>query len=694
MPSLSRKLVSTTTFLNALRAFESGALGFEDLRAEIDRALNVERASSHALLAILRRHHAAHPLPPETFEAIAAHLADWPADPTVLTGDASQRVLERGADIRVGSVLQGRFDLVELLGEGGMSRVYRAVDLRRTEAGASDPHVAVKVLTAPFDDYFGSVVALQREAHRLQSLAHPNIVRVYDCDRDGQRVFMTMEYLKGRSLQDMLRAAAPTGLERTRALGIIEDIGAALEYAHRNHIVHGDLKPGNVIVTDEGDVKVIDFGMAQVVGQSEVSAERNVRPIPPKAITPRYASPEMAAGYDPQPVDDVFALACVAYEALTGRHPFGRAGAARDRDPGFTLPRPPRMPMHQYMAIVRALAFRRKYRTPTVRRFLDELLAADRFAPLRQWAWVPALLFLLTAAGLYLPKTHQRSAAMAHSSAVPVPPGSVLRDCPTCPLMTVLPVGRFAQGGSVDAQPFELPRHEVSIGRSVAMSADEVTVGEYRQFVRSTQRDLRGCTVYDGGWRWNAEASWESPGFAQSEMHPATCISWEDAQAYAAWLSARSGHRYRLPSASEWEFAARAGSAESHPWGALQDAACVDANVADRDAARHYPGWNVFPCSDTYVNTAPVGSFRANAFGLHDLFGNVFEWVQDCWHDDYVGAPADGAARLDPGCSEHELRGGSWFSAPTVVDAAYRDRFDHEYRSSSIGIRVVRELSP
>jgi formylglycine-generating enzyme required for sulfatase activity len=119
----------------------------------------------------------------------------------------------------------------------------------------------------------------------------------------------------------------------------------------------------------------------------------------------------------------------------------------------------------------------------------------------------------------------------------------------------------------------------------------------------------------------------------------------------------------------------------------------LDANVADRSAEQRFPGWTVFPCNDGFVKTAPVGSFRPNAFGIHDLLGNVFEWVADCWFDDYAHAPIDGSARGGK-CDEHELRGGSWFSSPRYVSAAYRNRFETGYRSSSVGFRVVRDLTP
>ena len=242
----------------------------------------------------------------------------------------------------------------------------------------------------------------------------------------------------------------------------------------------------------------------------------------------------------------------------------------------------------------------------------------------------------------------------------------------------------------------------MSIGYPFAMSTTDVTVDDFRPFAAVTGRDMQGCDTYDGTWRHRPSASWEKPGFNQSGRHPVTCISWSDAAAYAKWLSDKSGHRYRLPSASEWEYAARAGGEAVQPWQSDARSACANADVADRSAEQRFPGWTVFPCDDGYVFTAPAGSFKANAFGLQDMLGNVLVWTQDCWWPDYQGAPGDGSARGDPTrgdpaggglhCREHELRGGSWFSAPPAVKATSRNRFASDYRTSSVGFRLVREL--
>jgi formylglycine-generating enzyme required for sulfatase activity len=311
--------------------------------------------------------------------------------------------------------------------------------------------------------------------------------------------------------------------------------------------------------------------------------------------------------------------------------------------------------------------------------------------PARAIGWGAAALLLAGFAWLFAHRSPPQPSAPA---AVAAPsPGSVIRDCASCPEMTVLPAGRFKQG-SARGPAFEQPLHWVVIGRSIAMSTSPVTLQDFGQFVTATGRDMQGCDTYDGEWKHQPADSWEHTGFAQNAAHPVTCVSWNDAEAYANWLSTKTGHRYRLPSASEWEYAARAGAEMSPLWGPDGRGACADANVADASAGRRYPGWAVFPCDDGYAYTSPVGTFKANAFGLTDMLGNVLQWTEDCWHETYAGAPVEGSAWLDGDCAAHELRGASWFSSPSYVRADYRDRFPADYRTSTVGIRLVRDIGP
>jgi len=309
------------------------------------------------------------------------------------------------------------------------------------------------------------------------------------------------------------------------------------------------------------------------------------------------------------------------------------------------------------------------------------------------YAWV-AMALLLAATIAFFVLRGTSSAPVAVPAPASIAAGTVIHDCPTCPAMVVLPAGRFKQGANdgENASSYDKPRHWVAIAHPFAMSMNTVTLDEYAAFVAATGRDMQSCDVYDGAWKLNSAGSWKNPGFMQTGAHPVTCVSWNDAQAYASWISSKAGHRYRLPSASEWEYAARAGTESALPWGNVATDTCAHANVADRTAAQQFPGWSVFGCTDGWVFTAPVGSFKPNAFALNDMLGNVFQWTQDCWTADYVGAPVDGSARVDGNCAQRELRGGSWFSNPSYVRTNYRNHFATDYRTSSVGIRLVREM--
>jgi formylglycine-generating enzyme required for sulfatase activity len=624
--------------------------------------------------------------------------------PTILLDAAKLGVGAASSASRLGSgsMLLGRFKLLEMIGEGGMSRVYKALDLRKVEAGAADPHIAIKVLTVPFANYSDAMAVLSREAQSLQNLTHPNIVRVFDCDRDGEIVFMTMELLSGQSLFDKMRAAkGGGGLSRDISRRIIKSIAAALDFAHGKNILHGDLKPGNVFMTNAGEIKVIDFGLARLMvqpGDVQPKAVANAADRM-RALTPAYASPEMLESDEPDPRDDVYALACVAWKLMTGELPFKTKDPAAARNVA-QLVRPPQLSRREFRALCHALQFKRENRTPSARQFLAEFSGTGRESSGSVGKGIAFSIFVIIAAAAWLarhpqPKKMRALPAPPHAetAVVATSPGSVFRDCPTCPLMKVVPAGVFQQGSDAGAAAltYELPQHEVRVAHAFAAGVYDVTVGEFSEFVSAAGVAAHSCATYDGAWRVNPSVTWKNAIESQTPSHPVSCVSWQDAKDYAAWLSRRTHQTYRLPSASEWEYAARAGSSAQVPW-ATPAEACTYANVADQTAARHYQGWKVLPCADEYVQSAPVGSFQANAFGLYDMLGNVFQWTEDCWTDNYEGAPIDGSAQRAGDCTQHESRGGSWFTQPDFVRTAYRNRFDGDYRSTSVGFRLVREI--
>jgi len=636
------------------------------------------------------------------FEPQVAHAPTILLDPAKMGVDTASSATRLGS----GSVLLNRFRLLEKIGEGGMSHVYKAVDLRKVEAGAADPHMAIKVLTVPFANPSDAMAVLSREAHSLQSLTHPNIVRVFDCDRDNDIVFMTMELLSGQSLFDKLRAAKGAGgLSRDTARRLIKSIANALEFAHGKNILHGDLKPGNVFITQTGEIKVIDFGLARLMvqpGEVQPKAVANAADRM-RALTPAYASPEMLENEEPDPRDDVYALACVAWKLMTGELPFKAKDPSAARNVA-QLVCPRELSRREFRALCHALQFEREKRTPSARQFLLEFSGAGSNGSWPMAAGIAVSLTALIAAAAFFAlrpaaqKTPAPSvlpaAAVAAAPLAPAPaPGEVFRDCPTCPLMKALAAGDFQQGtpASAEALSFEMPQHKVVIAHPFAAGVYDVTVGEYSQFVAATGVGANSCATYDGAWRVNPAVTWRNAIESQTASHPVSCVSWHDAKDYAAWLSHTTHQVYRLPSASEWEYAARAGSAAPVLWTTPAEA-CSYANVADQTAAQHYHGWKVLPCTDEFVQSAPVGSFKANAFGLYDMLGNVFQWTEDCWTDNYQLAPIDGSAQSAGDCTQHELRGGSWFTQPDFVRTAYRNRFDSNYRSTSVGFRLIREM--
>ncbi len=243
-------------------------------------------------------------------------------------------------------------------------------------------------------------------------------------------------------------------------------------------------------------------------------------------------------------------------------------------------------------------------------------------------------------------------------------PGTSFKDCDVCPEMVVVPAGTFQMGTSPSYEGFrndnEAPVHQVTIPRAFAVGKYEVTFAEWDACVAGG-----GCEGYrpdDRGWGRGSR--------------PVIKVSWQDANAYAAWLSRKTGKAYRLLSEAEWEYAARAGTTTARHWGDE-----IGVGRANCDG-----------CGSRWDNeeTAPVGSFQANAFGLHDMLGNVFEWVADCWNGSYAGAPSDGSAWTSGDCDERVRRGGTWTLGPVFLRAGHRGRSEPDIRPSFFGFRVAR----
>src|SRR5215471_5438341 len=277
---------------------------------------------------------------------------------------------------------------------------------------------------------------------------------------------------------------------------------------------------------------------------------------------------------------------------------------------------------------------------------------------------------------------------------------ATFRDCSNgCPEMVVVPQGRFTMGVPAGEEAREnlpdqvrgrsAPQHPVTIRYKFAIAKFDVTQDEYAQFVAETNRpDPDGCTTLaaSGGFI-STNGNWRSPGFPQTGRDPVVCVGWDDAQAYVSWLSAKTGHVYRLPTEAEWEYAARAGTTTARYFSDNPAELCRYTNVGDLDYFEQHPGDSDVnrACRDGYAFTSPVGSFPPNQFGLYDMLGDVMAWTEDCWNANYSGAPTDGTAWQSGDCGRRVVRGGSWDAGLSVSRSAMRRGVPTSTRITSFG---------
>lgn len=259
---------------------------------------------------------------------------------------------------------------------------------------------------------------------------------------------------------------------------------------------------------------------------------------------------------------------------------------------------------------------------------------------------------------------------------------TVLKDCPQCPELAMLPAGSFTMGSPDDEagrQADEGPLHTVTFSAPFAVSRFHITVAEWTAFAKET-----GLILKDGDTRPGRECKAGKPRYPQTPRHPVVCLDFHDAQAYIEWLARKTGKPYRMISEAEWEYAARAGSAGPFPF-----------PFDDERNYAIYSHANTYGDKDGYSHVAPVGSFPANAFGMHDMHGNVHEWVADCLHENYVGAPKNGSAWMEDNggdCRWHQIRGNDWIEPSVFSRSANRNDRAPSIRGDWISFRVVRPL--
>jgi formylglycine-generating enzyme required for sulfatase activity len=277
--------------------------------------------------------------------------------------------------------------------------------------------------------------------------------------------------------------------------------------------------------------------------------------------------------------------------------------------------------------------------------------------------------------------------------------GSAFRDCPACPEMIIVPPGKLVTEGT-QSQVGRIGRsmQEVTITRAFAVGRFEVTRQEFEKFVEETDYAASGkCATLRSlpiQFRLTEAANWEKPGFTQGLTHPVVCVSWKDAMSFVSWLSEKTGQQYRLLSAIEWQYAAKARTNTKYSFGNNTDRICEFSNGMTQATLTRYPGLPGSPalCEDGFINTAPVGSFKPNSFGLYDMHGNVSEWLQDCNVEIVGEIPLRGQKMKRLDCSNRSVAGGSWFNPPAGQASSGLGSITIEYPFNYIGFRIARSL--
>jgi len=271
-----------------------------------------------------------------------------------------------------GDVLRGRYRLLKLVGEGTMGSVFEALDVSRVNEAEDERRVAVKVLHPAVMKRPRLLAELRLEFQHLQTLSHPNIVRVHEFDRDGDVAFFTMEFLRGMTLRQLLSADHPRGLDRRYALAIVRDVGAAIAHAHSRGVVHGNLNPGNIFVTDAGDIRVLDFGASPALQRTPwIEDPDDIRPA--AVEPPTFISCEALEGAVRDASDDVYSLACVTYLLLAGHHPFQDISSLKARSLRISPRRPRGLARRQWLALRAGLTFDRARRPTDVAAWVIEM---------------------------------------------------------------------------------------------------------------------------------------------------------------------------------------------------------------------------------------------------------------------------------------------------------------------------------
>lgn len=600
----------------------------------------------------------------------------------------------------------GKYEIQTRIGRGGAGTVYRAhdPDLNRD--------VAIKVLAPHLVENQELVERFHREARLAAQLDHPNIVTIYDVGTEGGWHYFVMQYLDGPTLSEIIQEKAP--LSGNETLAVLRPLADAIDYAHRHGIVHRDIKPGNIIVNSQGQVKLTDFGIVQASHESPLTITGNI------LGTPNYMSPEQVEGQSVNGRSDQYSLGVMTYEMLSGQLPFQvqNPGAllykiAHEQTPPIGRLQP-NLPQEVDIVLERVLAKKPEKRFETTRDFVETLARALSREPKESgiqtmafWRKTPSLFWLLgglaVLALIWVIVIQAGDSSSEMDPSAPAAASKSTRIIAAEPAqarmldsqnveMILVPAGTFVMGSDT-GNSFEQPSHSITLdGYWIDMT--EVTNRQFAAFVKATgyrteaERQGSGYVYSDQGRVLTKGANWQHPEGPDSsldgmEEHPATQISWFDALAYCQWRGVR------LPTEAEWEMAARGDDQRTHPWG--EGFHEEQLNLCDTNCPFD---WRITNQDDGYRFTAPVGTFPSGAspYGLLDMEGNVREWVADWYDPEYYrrspahkpSGPASGEMRV--------VRGSAWNDIEWEIHIT--DRYFHapSYAGDDVGFRCAKDL--